>query len=1478
VPGYPQDQTAIGKASPVYGLTTAADPTVRAGAGGFFAYSFIAYNRGSNVGKVAVARFLDRNTTEAVTKPETAISYIDTKVWDSGSAGNFIDKPINAVTQGTGTCTVTTAGKSYTIPASTVHLAWTVFVGNNDDIVRTKVYYARSSNCGASLDGPPTKLSEGYAITQSASIAVAPNGHVYVVWRQFSSAKGDPNQILVAKSIDGGKSFTKGTPVPMPVSFQPFDQGTSSKTFRTNAFASTGTDQWGRLYVALAVRGFAQAEQSRVVLLNTLDGVVWNGPEAIENDPSAPGHQIMPAITTVGGNLNVVWIDFRDDVSGHYDPFIKEIYPIRHTMDVRGAQAPLNPNGTLVWNNYGIMQEALPPSTVPRISRYLVGDYQDQFGDGNLRQLQFNRPNLKLYAGGTRPFIGDFIDVAGLAFLAQQNGVTTTWFPNFGDPALVSAADTTAARTFYAFWTDNRDAKVGTFPQEPELASNPAAEGPMLTYNAPVVSGTCGNPALTKTRNANVYTSRITPGLFVAAPSNSKPSIAKATGERLLRAFSVVAQNRTDKQRTFRLTIANQPADFPTTGIASFHSVPIPFPTPLVGTPAPAYFVTTTEVVIPANSSASRTVFVLSTVKYPQIRVDVAATIVDPADEPLTGSAILNPDAQNADIENADIENGGPLSADIENKELHNADIENADIENADIENADIENADIENADIENADIENADIENADIENADIENADIENADIENADIENADIENADIENGAVSDFSVDVQNEGNTSSSYQVKFDVANGGGYIYQLIGRRVYKTPSANGCIQSEKSQNQILFNIVNPDVSSGGLPDQLNSSVNNATFLVAPGETIKVTLRAIDKDGISPAIPGGDGTVKPFCPIVDLVGANCPEVTNPITVHLRAEAPNTGTDTPFEITEVATATLQIATLSVPGAIVGRSYGPKTLIATGGTAPLTWSVQSGTLPAGLTLDGSTGTLSGIATTAGTSTFVVQVQDASSQVATRTYTIRVMSIAAGDVIVTDGLPDTTSGKLYSVSPAGAVQLFASVAGRPQSIVQDGNSYVVIDSTNHRVLRVTPGNVQTLYRGAPLEAPIAAVVTPAGDIVIADNRSDRVFRLRNGVMSTIGFLPSSETELQNIDMVVDPTGIVVVANDEVSSPVTLHRFDPSQAEGPISSVTTTVGSSGAIVLHSSGDYLIADYLAEQIRRVTAAGTTVSSINVAGIGAITGMTVAADESLYVSVLGGAVRHVPTTGGFTTVAAGSPFVMLTDLAKFTPVTIVTATGLAPAVYDSGPGTGGGRAYRQVLSATGIAGTATWTLDPCPSCTGLPFGVSLSSAGIVSGTPDAHIPPATPPPPDAAESTTYSFVARVTDSSGGTAARRFTVPIYDFYENMNVNAPATATVDSPFIVTVSLRDASDAVVPGALVHLQITNNVAGATSFDLVSTTNTDGNASFSVTIDKVGNGYTLVGWSPAGPINVSNISLPINVTNPPIILN
>ena len=1333
VPGYPQDTTAVGKSSPVYGLTTAADPTIRAGAGGFFAYSFIAFNRGTNVGKVAVARFLDRNTTEVVTRAENAISYIDTKAWDNGSAGNYIDKPYLAITQGTGTCTVTTAsGKTAVIPASTIHLAWTVFVNNstNLDVIRTKVYYARSSNCGASLDGPPTKLSEGYAVTQAASIAVASTGATYVVWRQFNTVKGDIDQLLVAKSIDGGKSFTKAAPVPMPLSFMPFDQGTTRKTFRTNAFATTAPDPWGRLYVAFSVRGYANAEQSRVVVMHTLDGVVWNGPFAIDNDPNAPGHQIMPAMTAVGGTLNVVWLDFHDDVSGKFnyglfDRFIKEVYPVRHSMDVRGAQATLQQNGALTWTKYGILQDAVPHATVPRISKYLIGDYNDANGDRFFKQLQFNRSNLKLYAGGTLPFIGDFIDVAGLTYLAQQNGQTTTWLPNNGlDPLAL----TTAAQTFHAFWTDNRDAKVGTFPAEPDTD---AEEGTTLPYMAPGTAACTGTNPPTKTRNANVYTARITPGLFVAAPTNSKPSIIRNDPtNRIVRAFPVFVQNNTAQVKTFRLTIV-PPAQFPAAGIATFQPIPQnPIPSPL---PAPVLSV---EATVPAKSSITRTVSVVSTIKYPQIRVNVVE--LNNSVDPLTGSTVINADIENADIENADIEN-----ADIENQEIHNADIENADIENADIENADIENADIENADIENADIENADIENADIENADIENADIENADIENADIEN----------GAVTDFSVDLDNNGNTSSSYQVKIAVGNATGYIFQLIGRRAYKTPSAHGCEQIEKTTNQILFNIPNPDISPGPLPAPTSPAAGtaaNATILVAPRERLKLTLRVFDKDGVNNR-QGGDGSIRPFCPIVDLDGANCSVVTNPVTVIVRAAATNTGSNVAFEevvttnpegsvtvttttvpqatagtiysqqleavgglgsytwdhsgtlppglslspsglLSGNATAvgvynfvvtatdgiqsdtqalTLQvvasITTASVPGAIIGTLYGPRTLRQAGLSGPLTWTVQTGSLPAGVTLNSSTGILGGIATTPGVSSFVIQVQDAASNTATKAFSITAMTINAGDLIVADGDVGTTTGKLYRVTPFGSVSVIATAPGRPQSIGQDGNSFVVADRTNNSVLRVTPGNVETLFTwpGPGPAGFVAVAVTLGGDIIIGDNVADKVYKLSGGTFTTLGNLPASPGEAQNIAIAVEPDGGLMVVNDTFASPVQLVHFTAAGAQA--ATVTTTVANAAAIALHSSGDFLLGNYLAppapanEQIVRVTAAGAVVNTIPVANIGRpLTGLAIDFDEGMYAISGNIVVRHITTGGTFATITAGSPFVFMTDLIQFRPV--------------------------------------------------------------------------------------------------------------------------------------------------------------------------------------------------------------------------
>lgn len=71
------------------------------------------------------------------------------------------------------------------------------------------------------------------------------------------------------------------------------------------------------------------------------------------------------------------------------------------------------------------------------------------------------------------------------------------------------------------------------------------------------------------------------------------------------------------------------------------------------------------------------------------------------------------------------------------------------------------------------------------------------------------------------------------------------------------------------------------------------------------------------------------------------------------------------------------------LTITTTSIPDATVGVAY-TFTLQASGGTAPYTWSISSGTLPAGLTINSSTGVISGTPTTAGSSTITFKITDA--------------------------------------------------------------------------------------------------------------------------------------------------------------------------------------------------------------------------------------------------------------------------------------------------------------------------------------------------------------------------------------------------------------------------------------------------------------------------------------------------------------
>ena len=76
---------------------------------------------------------------------------------------------------------------------------------------------------------------------------------------------------------------------------------------------------------------------------------------------------------------------------------------------------------------------------------------------------------------------------------------------------------------------------------------------------------------------------------------------------------------------------------------------------------------------------------------------------------------------------------------------------------------------------------------------------------------------------------------------------------------------------------------------------------------------------------------------------------------------------------------------TAPLIILTTSLPEGTVGVSYDAQ-LEAAGGTPPVTWSVLEGRLPPGLTLDSTTGEITGVPTGNGGSAFQVEVTDAST------------------------------------------------------------------------------------------------------------------------------------------------------------------------------------------------------------------------------------------------------------------------------------------------------------------------------------------------------------------------------------------------------------------------------------------------------------------------------------------------------------
>jgi hypothetical protein len=150
-------------------------------------------------------------------------------------------------------------------------------------------------------------------------------------------------------------------------------------------------------------------------------------------------------------------------------------------------------------------------------------------------------------------------------------------------------------------------------------------------------------------------------------------------------------------------------------------------------------------------------------------------------------------------------------------------------------------------------------------------------------------------------------------------------------------------------------------LSPLVATGGLPPY--------TYSISSG-SLPPGLSLIPSSGDIFGTPGTAGAFSDLSRVVDSTGAGATS--------------NCG----ITIAPAGAAVLSLTCASNSGQ-VGRSY-VSSLAAAGGTAPYTYSISAGSLPPGLTLDPSTGALSGTPLTAGTFNYTARVADSTGASAT--------------------------------------------------------------------------------------------------------------------------------------------------------------------------------------------------------------------------------------------------------------------------------------------------------------------------------------------------------------------------------------------------------------------------------------------------------------------------------------------------------